>query len=39
MHLFKFNAFQNFGSSMHSVVEKWPIEFGCIVESRYVLYD
>ena len=29
-------AFPNFGSSTHSVDEKWPIEFGYIVASRYV---
>ena len=36
LHLLKLKAFPNFGSSMHSVDEKWPDEFGFIVGTRYV---
>ena len=36
LHLFKLKAIPNFGSSTHSVDEKWPVEFGFIVASRYV---
>ena len=36
VHLIKLKAFPNFGSSTHSVDEKWPVEFGYIVASRYV---
>ncbi len=36
LHLLKLKAFLNFESSTHSVVVKWPVEFGFIVGSRYV---
>ncbi len=32
----KLKALLNFESSTHSVVVKWPVEFGFIVGSRYV---
>ncbi len=36
LHLLKLKAFLNFESSTHSVVVKWPVEFGFIVGSRCV---
>ncbi len=36
LHLLKLKAVLNFESSTHSVVVKWPVEFGFIVGSRYV---
>ncbi len=36
LHVLKLKAFLNFKSSTHSVVVKWPVEFGFIVGSRYV---
>ncbi len=36
LHLLKLKAFLNFESSTHSVVVKWPVEFGFIVGHRYV---
>ncbi len=36
LHLLKLKVFLNFESSTHSVVVKWPVEFGFIVGSHYV---
>ncbi len=36
LHLLKLKAYLNFESSTHSIVVKWPVEFGFIVGSHYV---